>query len=245
MGIDLEAFGTVALSGPSERIEDLLRSIALELGSDDDLADTYAVAIGVDGVAETDRMITADADVASARVRSTSESVTTLLEAAGAPTTFAYRCGPSGARLEATVVVLSSDLDDLTCLRPARPRLGVALVTTAAVPDAGATITIDDDGAARLDPLGVTFTAAGVRFESASAVEQVSSTHDDSGDPQTNGHHRHPVRVEDLALPELALPRPPGQRISRPGRALERPSRTGQDRLEPRRPNPHRTRHPA
>ncbi|MFP5489589.1 MAG: BTAD domain-containing putative transcriptional regulator, partial [Acidimicrobiia bacterium] len=204
--IDLEAFGTVAIAGTPDRVDDLLRAIALELSSGDDMADTYAVAIGIDGVLTTDRMMVADAKAAAARVSSTSESVGKLLVSSGAPTTFAFRCGASGAHLEATVVIVSAEDDEVwTSLRPARPRLGVALVAASDVPDAGATITIASDGTARLDPLGVSFTAAGVPLESANVVERVldDTTNEDGGDPQTNGHHPRPIRVEDLAAPSL------------------------------------------
>ncbi|HRE00954.1 MAG TPA: LysM peptidoglycan-binding domain-containing protein, partial [Ilumatobacteraceae bacterium] len=201
--IDLEAFGTIAVSGPPQRVDDFLRAIALELSTDEDLADTYAVAIGLDGVPTTDRLMLADVETAGTRLTATCESVSKSLASDGAPTTFTYRCGNNAVHLEATVVIVIPSDGDATSLPTVGPRLGAALVIAADVPDAGAFITITDDGAAQLDPLGISFMAAAVPMETASVVERLSTetTVEQDGEPRTNGYHAQPIRVEDIAAP--------------------------------------------
>ena len=49
--VDLEAFGTIAVAGDAQRVEDFLRAVALELSNGDDLADSYVLSVGVDDIA--------------------------------------------------------------------------------------------------------------------------------------------------------------------------------------------------
>jgi len=205
--VDLEAFGTVAVTGDPERVDDFLRAAALELSAGDDLADSYVLAIGVDGVVASERLTTADLETAAARASSIRHSVRAALDSAGTPTTFAYRCGADGAHLETTVVIAAAnDGDDLSPLLAVRPRLGIAVVAAGDLPNAGASIDIGSDGTARLDPLGVSYVAAGVPRETAAVVVEdlpADATSDDGGDPSSNGHRAGRVRMERLAMPSL------------------------------------------
>ena len=61
--IDLEAYGAITVSGTDDRVDAFLRSVALELAADQDLADAYVHAVGFDpGVAHLDRLATSDVD---------------------------------------------------------------------------------------------------------------------------------------------------------------------------------------
>ena len=62
--VDLEAFGTVSIDGDQRAAEDLLRSIVLELGAGEELADAWVstVGFGVDGVEQLSRVQTRTAD---------------------------------------------------------------------------------------------------------------------------------------------------------------------------------------
>jgi nucleoid-associated protein YgaU len=200
--VDLEAFGTVAVAGDPERIDDFLRALALELSNGDDLADSYILTVGVDGVAESDRLAAADLDTAAERATSICHSVRDVLESARAPTSFAYRCGAGGAHLETTVVIVAATVeDDPTCLS-VEPRSGVAVVAAAVLPDARATIEIDSDGTARLYPLGVSFVAAGVPRETVAVIDENRPNAGDGEpvDATSNGHRPGPPRTEQVAM---------------------------------------------
>ena len=203
--VDLEAFGAVAVTGDTERVDEFLRAAALELSAGDDLADSYVLTIGVDGLVASDRLTKADLETVAARAESIRHSVRGALDSAATPTSFAYRCG-DGAHLESTVVIVATnDGDDLTPLLTVRPREGLAVVAAGELADAGALIEIASDGTARLDPLGISFVAAGVPRETAAAVEDLpdDTTNDEAGHLSFNGHSAGPVRMERLSIPSL------------------------------------------
>jgi hypothetical protein len=199
--VDLEAFGTLAVAGDAERVGDFLRSVALELSSGDDLADAYVVTVDVDGVEASDRLTAADIETARDRASSVGESVRAVLVSAHAPSSFAYRCGAGGAHLEASVVIIAShDSDAPPPLPTVGPRLGVALVASGDLPDAGARIDIASDGTATIDRLAVSFVAAGVPRQTAAIVEDLPTEESSDGDPGSNGHRARPRRAERLAM---------------------------------------------
>lgn len=205
--IDLEAFGTVAVSGDRDRVENFLRSVALELSTGDDLADSYVVTVELDGVTTSDRLTSSDPATANDRASSVFHSVRAALDNAASPTTFAYRCGADGAHLETTaVIVAANEESDAFPLPEAPARSGVAIVVAGENPSAAAHIDIATDGTARLEPLGVSFVAAGVSNATASALETLPA--DPPGDdeavaPSTNGHRTDQLRMDRLAAPNL------------------------------------------
>ncbi len=169
--IDLEAFGTIAVAGPSESTAAFLRSVALELACGNDLADAYVSIVGVDVdplVAPrhrlTARALTDAIDLAENAI----DSVNSAIRHDSKADTFRARVGGS-APIEATVVVTSEHHD--SAAGTFAPRRGVALVIAssgAALADSGARIEISADGAsARLEPLGIDFIP--VRLEAATA----------------------------------------------------------------------------
>jgi nucleoid-associated protein YgaU len=203
--VDLEAFGAVAVTGDPERVDAFLRAVALELSNGDDLADSYILTVGVDGVGESDRLAAADLDTAADRASSIWHSVREVLESAHVPTSFAYRCGAGGAHLETTVVIVAAAVDDDLTALAVDPRTGVAIVAAGELPNAGATIAIGSDGTARLDPLGVSFVVAGVPRETVAVIEDIpaGSADDEPVDASGNGHRSEPLRIEQVARPSM------------------------------------------
>lgn len=205
--LDLEAFGTVAVSGDRDRADDFLRSLALELSTGDDLADSYVVTVELDGVTTSDRLTSSDLATAGDRASSVCHSVRAALDNAASPTTFAYRCGADGAHLETTVVIVATYEESDVISLPATPaRSGVAVVVAAEHSAAGAHVDIASDGTARLEPLGVSFVAAGVPHATTAALEELPADPpgmDDAVAPRTNGHRTEPLRMDRLAVPSL------------------------------------------
>jgi len=176
--IDLEAFATLAVTGPPDSTAGLLRSVALELACGNDLADAYVSIVDVD----VDPLI-------APRHRLTAQTLTEAIEAAenaidsvGASIrhdsradTFRARMG-GAAPIEATVIVTSSCQGAIGATFS--PRRGAALVMAsdpAAIAEGEARIDISDDGAiARLEPLGIDFTP--VRLDASTADALAAAT---------------------------------------------------------------------
>ncbi|HWL41773.1 MAG TPA: BTAD domain-containing putative transcriptional regulator [Ilumatobacter sp.] len=164
--VDLEAFGSLTVDGPGEHVDEFLRSIAVELGCGEDLSDAYVTAVDlsdVDGLGAGRRLNVADVDTAIAAIGGTRESIRQVLEHAHVSGTFGARVSDS-TPIEATVVIArnldSEQLARLTAIADART--GIAVVAAATTPGP-AHIYIDDTAStARLEPLGVTFTPAGI-----------------------------------------------------------------------------------
>ena len=129
--VDLEAFGTVSIDGDQRAAEDLLRSIVLELGAGEELADAWVstVGFGVDGVEQLSRVQTRTADAALEHARGIAADERRLMDDAGVQDTFRLRTdGPPTSR-ELTVIVVRTDgceiLDELRALATARSGLAV------------------------------------------------------------------------------------------------------------------------
>jgi len=209
--VDLEAYGTVTVSGDAAPVETLLRSVAVELAAGQDLADASVLTVGLDaGVEHLDRLVPSPAIAdAIAHLDAARRSVSAALAAARIDGTFAARAG-SSTPLDVTVVVGGPETGDhVAGLVPAAPpRRGVAAIvaTDTADTDAGAHIELRPDGTARLEPLGVDFTPVALPaptatqvdelFEALEDTEGLDSTHQtrpsldisSSGGPRSNGH---------------------------------------------------------
>lgn len=188
--IDLEAFGSIAVTGDQQRVQDFLRSLAIELATGDDLSDAYVSTVDIETSVTTDRLSKLDADIAADRVESIVETVQAGLDSAGTRTSFAHRCGPEGAHLEATVVISATSTADAQAklLAAARPRLGTAVVAASDDPSAVATVHIAPDGTARIEPLGIMFDVAGVPHDTASSLKALVDAEQEPLDFDGNGH---------------------------------------------------------
>ena len=182
--IDLEAFGTIAISGPDDRVDDFLRSIALELVAGDDIADAFVHVVDLDLPGDGfDRLTRSTVEMETARLAATAASVTTALEAANLNGTFQARLG-SPVPIEAAVAIIGRPSDDLTHLLTTPIRRGVAVIVAGKHPDARCRIQINEDGTARIEPLGIDFHPSGVSLEAAEAInETLAELHELMLDP--------------------------------------------------------------
>lgn len=174
--IDLETFGTLAVTGPPDCTADLLRSVALELSCGNDLADAYVSLVDIDGdplVAPRHRLTAQTLTEAIGTAEKAIDSAGAALRHDPRADIFRARVGDA-APINATVIVASG------CQEPVAssftPRRGAALVMAsdrATIADGGARIEISDDGvSARLEPPGIDFTPLGL---DASIVDALAS----------------------------------------------------------------------
>lgn len=196
--IDLEAFGTLAVTGPPDCTAGLFRSVALELARDNDLADAYVsiVDIDVDPLVDPRHRLTAQT---LTQAIETAENAINFARAAirisSRADSFRARIG-AAATIEATVIVVSGCQGSISATFS--PRRGAALVMASdrtAITDRGARIEISDDGAtARLEPLGIDFTP--VRLDTSTgdalatatvAVVDLPDVAPDAVDPSAHG----------------------------------------------------------
>jgi nucleoid-associated protein YgaU len=183
--INLEAYGSLAVTGDPAAVEAFARAAVLELGAADDIADAYIVTVGldVDGVEQFQRVTSTTTDDALARITSTAASVSETLAHGGIDTTFAYRLGGRAA-LE-TVIVAANDANPDTAralTTAAAPHRGVAAIILTDTPGAGATLELRADGTGRLEPLGIDLQTAGVTREVAADLAVLL-------DHTATGHH--------------------------------------------------------
>lgn len=173
--VNLEAFGALLVTGDKLRVESFLRAVAVEFASGDELSDAYVHTVNVDVGLELPRLDECTPERAVERIESIAESVSSALAAAGTETSFGYRTGTAGGHIEINVFVANT-IDEqsaarLVAVSPANR--GVAVVTGSShVHGPGcARLTIEPDGIARFEPLGVTFNAAGVPAPTASQLK--------------------------------------------------------------------------
>lgn len=190
--VDLEAFGTVSVDGPASVVQAWLRSIAAELATGDDLSSAIVIAVDdgfdLDGL-KVDRATMAEAAL---RLRRRTEQP---------PSPFPTRCGsPVPSDVDAVVVVTASD-DDLPDVPP---RCGAAIVGAGLAP-ARLQVHLDEDGIARLEPLGVTFTAASLPAE---AARQLADLLEDDGQVDLDEADAVAILREASTEPEPPLPFP-------------------------------------
>lgn len=173
--IDLEAFGVLTVSGPDERAEALVRSLAVELATGNDVSDAYVSTVGIDSGLDghVDRVTVSDLDTAAQHADGARRSIRDVLDHVGINDTFRARAGDT-TPIEATIVIAHSSGRDLpACLTSVPPRCGVAVVlSTDTSPTTGARILLDDTGLARLEPLGIEFIAAGMPRDSARRIDE-------------------------------------------------------------------------
>ncbi len=199
--IDLEAFGAIALAGDPERIADLARSIAVELGASEELASAQVILAGLDitGAALLPRIRTETADEALTRLRGTVAAIHDALERSYSPSTFDYRTGEAWTDVT-TVLVPDSDAVARALVEASPPRRGVATIVVGPDVDTPARLTVQPDGTAQLEPLGITFHAAGLPAESATDVAHLL----DALDQPTTADAASDSTPEQLHLPTAA-----------------------------------------
>jgi nucleoid-associated protein YgaU len=172
--LDLEAFGTISVTGPDDRVDAFLRSVALELATSEDLADAYPELVGLDlPGGPHPRVSTATFDEAIATLADAKKSNLDSIATIGLDNTFLARVGEP-TPLEANVVIVARDAAGCAeMLTDATPHCGIALVIGRDLPRAGCHIRISDDGTARIEPLGIEMIAIGIAADAADAIDDV------------------------------------------------------------------------
>lgn len=175
--VDLEAFGSLSITGDENAVHSFLRALLLELGAGDEVADVYVAveqgAIAVPSAEHLPRLQVLEPSEVRQRLAAASASTAKALARIGSASTFAYRIYDTPVLpLEVIVTITeTSDPDDTAALvASSPPRCGVAAILLGDAPAAGAHLHIGADGTARLEPLGVTFQATGITAETETAV---------------------------------------------------------------------------
>lgn len=218
--LDLEHIGTLSVTGPKQRVEAFLHSVALELATGDDLADAivYAVGLEIDQAGALPRVRCTDVDGAVAALAAARNEADRLV--GDAETLFQRRLGPDPLlAMRSTVVLVGCDLDagdyDRVASESTAGR-GVAAVLAADLADASARLELADDGSAQLagistEPLLIraaaipaallaVVTSAGTAENGAAdpepAVEPQSRKADYGGEPRDATASSHPATVD-------------------------------------------------
>lgn len=176
--LDLEGLGSLGITGDPDAIDRFLRSIVLELGAGDELADaTVVLTPGAIDLAVVDHLprVRVDEEVtARQRVAALASDLERRLDEIGCSSTFAYRLFDSPVLpVEVAVMLTGAPAagSDLTSI--ARPRRGVAVIANGELPGSESHLHIEADGSARLEPLGLSFLAVGVDAGTTSALAQL------------------------------------------------------------------------
>lgn len=171
--VDLESLGSLAVTGDPTCAENFVRSLVLELGANDDLSDAYVFAVegalDIDGAEHLDRVQHATIDQVHDRLVAAANSTCECIDGA-ASSGFAYRTrqtDPAGLEVYVAVARSSADVDSLIDVASARSGAVTVVLGDAST---AAALTIDVDGIGRLEPLGLTFDAAGVGRDLAAQV---------------------------------------------------------------------------
>lgn len=176
--VNLEALGSLAVTGDATSVEAFVRSLVLELSLSEELANSYLFIVDRDLEAEasTGRASLASERDAVSRITSVAEQHEEVLRAASLDSSFGLRLNGAADGRELTVVVAAADqLEHADVLSAeASPNRGVAVVLTGDAP-ARATLALDADGSALLSPMGLRFQA--VALEAAPAEALVSLLH--------------------------------------------------------------------
>ncbi|HQZ33339.1 MAG TPA: LysM peptidoglycan-binding domain-containing protein [Ilumatobacteraceae bacterium] len=163
--VDLEAFGSLAIVGDVESVDECARSMILELATGEELANAYLHLVDVDlweSDATLPRTIERTEQDLVEHLRGIADDTRALLDANGLTSTFRLRVGDDADGRELTVGVVRADrcADIAELVALAQPRSGVALLVLGPATRSGATLQLEPDGNARLEPLGLTVEAA-------------------------------------------------------------------------------------
>jgi hypothetical protein len=187
--VNLEAFGSVAVTGDPVVAENLVRSIIVELAAGEDLANSYVHTVDLElNVAELERAQARDGPTALGLLRTVVADHAALLERHRLDTTFQLRLGGSALGRELTVLAARTDtVDDPDALiESVQSHRGVALILLGESHNVNATIDVAASGQAVLQPLGLTFTASQLASATArqiaDAIREASEPDEPSSD---------------------------------------------------------------
>ena len=170
--IDLEAFGSIAVNGPHEMVDAFLRSVAVELATDQDLADAYVQVVGLDMPATRfERLTMTDTHEAVEDLDGIRKSIADAMSVNHIDNTFIARVA-SDTPLEVTIAVIGTASPDGP-IEPLPTRSGIAVIGISDAIEAACRIELSADGTARIEPLGITFVPACLTVDASDAIDNV------------------------------------------------------------------------
>lgn len=185
--VDLEAFGSITVIGDERNAESLVRSIALELASGEQLSNAYVSLVGFELGLEQHlpRAVVRTEAEAFRHLAGLARQQRDVLAGGDVRSSFHLR-GASPAGREAAVVVVRAEGCAVvrSLLELAKPRSGVAVIVLADTPVTAAVIDVGADGSAALAALGLEFEAAHVEAATADELAIVVDAIDDVADDQ-------------------------------------------------------------
>ena len=171
--VNLEALGSLAVTGDATAVEAFVRSLVLELSLSEELANSYLFLVDLDLEVDagTGRACSTSEGDAVSRITSVAEQHAEVLRAASLDSSFGLRLNGAADGRELTVVVAAADqLEHADLLSAeASPNRGVAVVLAGDAP-ARATLEVDADGSALLSPIGLRFQAVALKAAPAEAL---------------------------------------------------------------------------
>jgi DNA-binding SARP family transcriptional activator/LysM repeat protein len=213
--IDLEAYGSLAVSGDPAAAEDAFRSLILELGTAEELADAYVSIVGFDDPAlnhlpRVRARTETDAVAHLSQIAADFERAAREADVAGS---FLLRTGDYTGGRELTVVAVRADAcTDLPTLLATSPaRRGVAVIVLGHADKAGSHLIVEADRTATFQPLGIQLAAVGVpavvTAEIANLLYQGATTEvEESPDPETAANGEASDRAAPSPITETKPP---------------------------------------
>lgn len=184
--VDLEALGSLSVTGDQVMVENTIRAITLEIGASEELANigVSVVGIDVDGGEHLPRIYSRSEDDAHAHLKAVADSFQAMISKAGMQDSFGLRA-KTGVGPDCSVVVVNAasctNLAELVAI--AEPRQGVAVVVAGDVPSTSARLIVEKDGSAVLEPLGLRLNVTAMSRETASEIAVLMDAVATTSDP--------------------------------------------------------------
>lgn len=184
--LDLEAFGTLRFTGDPDLVGDLVRSMAVELGGGEGLANAQVVLVGFDLALDEhlSRVVSKTDAAALAYLTTLVQQHRLVVERSSAETLLQLR-GASPMAREATIFVLDTErcgrVEEMCEL--VEPLMPVSLVVIGSKSAEGAVIEVASSDRAKLSPLGVEFAPAGLKARAAEVLADQLDELEADGEP--------------------------------------------------------------
>lgn len=178
--VNLEALGSVAVTGDPDSVHGLIRSMVVELGTCDEIADAHvSITPGLATMTATDcipRLETVSLDDAVDQLRTASRGAETALAGLDADSTFGYRIYSTPVLPFELMVIVVSATDPVSAgalVDEVQPNMGAVVLVAGDLDGVAHEITIGADGSARFEPLGVTFVPNALSADVEGAVGEL------------------------------------------------------------------------
>lgn len=184
--LDLEAFGTLTVTGDPELAADLVRSMAVELGGGEGIANAQVVLVGFNLALDEhlSRVVSKTDAAALAHLTTLVEQHRQVIERSSVATVLQLR-GASPMAREATIFVVDAErcgrVEHMCEL--VEPGMPVSLVVIGSKSGEGAVVEVESPDHAKLSPLGVEFVPAGLKARVAEVLADQLDELEADGEP--------------------------------------------------------------